>query len=66
MMVMDRAEMKKAGAPHNQGITWSKFATHRSRCVPGYVPKCPTVGAVVPDGKINSVVGLCTLNQVDP
>ena len=57
MMVMDRKEMKKAGPPHNKGITWEKFVEHRTRCVPGYMPKHPVPGDIVPDGKINSVDG---------
>merc|ERR1719240_1043530 len=39
MMVMDRTEMKKAGAPHNKGITWEKYCEHRPATTPGYVEK---------------------------
>lgn len=57
VMRMDRSDMAKAGAPHNKGITWAKFAEHRGYAVPGYVPKHPKEGDIAPDGKILSIDG---------
>ncbi len=57
MMQMNRSVMVKSGAPHNVGITYEKFAEHRTRCTPGFAPSHPTVGEVVPDGKILSIAG---------
>ncbi|XRB06311.1 hypothetical protein NFJ02_27g62630 [Pycnococcus provasolii] len=57
MMVMDRTEMKKAGAPHNKGITWEKYCEHRPATTPGYVEKSPNVGDLAPDATIKSING---------
>jgi len=57
VMHMHRVEMAKAGDPHNKGISWEKFAEHRGYACPGYVPKHPNEGDIVPDGKILSVDG---------
>jgi len=56
-MKMDRTEMVKQGAPHNKGITWEKFCEHRGYAVPGYTPKHPTEGSIVPDGTILPIDG---------
>ena len=57
IMRMTRVEMLKAGDPHNKGITWEKFSEHRGYALPGYMPKHPNEGDVVPDGKILSIDG---------
>lgn len=50
-MRMSRPIMAKT-AGSEQGITWEKFAEHRGRCCPGYVPKHPKAGDIAPDGEI--------------
>jgi len=56
-MKMSRIMMAEAGAPHNVGITWDKFAEHRGYAIPGYVPKHPNVGEIAPDGPILAIDG---------
>ena len=56
VMKMTRPVMAKT-AGSETGITWSKFADHRSRCCPGYVAKCPNPGDIAPDGEIFSIDG---------
>ena len=56
-MKMSRVKMAVAGAPHDKGITWDKFAEHRGYALPGYEPKHPKPGDLAPDFKILSVDG---------
>ena len=56
-MRMERVGMKAAGAPHDQGITYEKFAEHRGYALPGYEPKHPKDGETAPDGKIYAIDG---------
>ena len=57
MMQMYRQVMERSGPPHNEGISWAKFQEHRGYACPGYAPKHPTVGKVVPDGRLLSISG---------
>ena len=57
LMKMERTGMKKAGPPHDKGITWEKFCEHRGYAAPGYEPKHPKDGETAPDGTIYSIDG---------
>lgn len=56
-MRMERVGMKAAGPPHDQGISYEKFAEHRGYALPGYEPKHPKDGETAPDGKIYAIDG---------
>jgi len=57
IMRMTRVEMLKGNPPNNLGITFEKFKEHRGYAMPGYIPKHPKEGEVVPDGQILSIDG---------
>ena len=63
-MKMTRYGMKKAGPPHDQGITFEKFAEHRGYATPGYEPKHPKDGETAPDGKILAIDGSGTTSTL--
>ncbi len=47
--------MKEAGGVHARGITWEKFVEHRGYAAPGYKPKHPKEGEMLPDGRLEAL-----------